>query len=182
MLVIQSQGCPAVPWWDRQCSVLRKVTGKCFRRHRNSGSQQSKLIYKRALAKQRNYYKKAKRDSWLHYINGINSKTSLALVWKKVRKLSGKFVPHPVPNLKIGDQLVTDPDSVADIFGEHFANVSNPSHYPTRLQSIKDAEVLVSMDSGGLEDSVPFPCVSCIVHYLLQNVLLLAKMTSFMIY
>ena len=117
----------------------------------------------------------------MHYINGINSKTSLALVWKKVRKLGGKFVPHPVPNLKIGDQLVTDPDSVADIFGEHFANVSNPSHYPTRLQSIKDAEVLVSMDSGGLEDSVPFPCVSCIVHYLLQNLLLLAKMTSFMI-
>ena len=95
--------CPAVPWCDRQCSVLRKVTRKCFRRYRNSGSQQSKLIYKRALAKQRNYYKKAKRDSWLHYINGINSKTSLALVWKKVQKLSGKFVPHPVPNLKIGD-------------------------------------------------------------------------------
>ena len=40
---------------------------------------------------------------------------------------------------------------MADIFVEHFANVCNPSHYPTRLQSIKDAEVLVSMDSGGLE-------------------------------
>ena len=88
----------------------------------------------------------------MHYINGVNSEASLALVWKKVQKLSGKFVRHPVPNLKIGDQLVTDPDSVADIFGEHFANVSDPSHYPTRLQSIKDAEVLVSMESGGLED------------------------------
>ena len=66
---------PTVPWWDKKCGILRKVTRKCYRRYKTSASPQAKVIYKRALAKQRRYYKKAKRESWLHYINGINSKT-----------------------------------------------------------------------------------------------------------
>ena len=48
---------PAVPWWNRTC-VLQKVTRKCYK---SSTCPQAKLIYKCALAKQRHYYKKAKR-------------------------------------------------------------------------------------------------------------------------
>ena len=57
---------PAVPWWNKTCGVLRKVTRKCYRRYKSSASPQAKLIYKRALAKQQRYYKKAKRESWLY--------------------------------------------------------------------------------------------------------------------
>ena len=32
------------------------------------------------------YYKKAKMESWLYYIHGINSKTPLSVVWRKGRK------------------------------------------------------------------------------------------------
>ena len=120
---------PAVPWWNKTCGVLRKVTRKCYRRYKSSASPQAKLIYKRALAKQRRYYKKAKRESWLYYINGINSKTPLSVVWRKVRKLSGKFIPSPLPTLKINDTLVTEPSEVAENLGRHFSDISSPHNY-----------------------------------------------------
>ena len=59
---------PAVPWWDKTFGVLRKVTRKCYRSYKSSASPQAKLVYKRDLAKQRRYYKKAKREFWLYYI------------------------------------------------------------------------------------------------------------------
>ena len=52
---------PAVPWWDKTCTILRKVARKCYRRYKNSGSQTLKIIHQRALAKKRRYYRKAKR-------------------------------------------------------------------------------------------------------------------------
>ena len=35
---------PAVPWWDKKCNVLRKITRTSYRRYKNSGSQASKII------------------------------------------------------------------------------------------------------------------------------------------
>ena len=41
---------PPVPWWDKNCSVLRKVTRKYYKRYKNSGSPHCQIIYKSALA------------------------------------------------------------------------------------------------------------------------------------
>ena len=137
---------PAVPWWDKHCSVLRKVTRKCYRRYKSSASTQSKIIYKRALAKQRKYYKKAKRDSWLYYINGINSKTPMRFVWKKIRKLSGKFVPSPLPTLKINNTIITNPSDVAEHLGKHFSDISSSKNYSSTLQKkIKDPKIVLDL-------------------------------------
>ena len=124
---------PAVPWWNKTCSVMRKVTRKCYRRFKNSGSPVCKIAYQRAQAKQRRYFKQVKRDSWLHYINGINSKVPVGTVWKKIRKLSGKFVPSPLPSLKINGILISDPEEVAEKLGKHFADVSSPNNYSSKF-------------------------------------------------
>ena len=142
---------PTVPWWDKTCGILRKVTRKCYRRYKTSASPQAKIIYKRALAKQRRYYKKAKKESWLHYINGINSKTPSKVVWQKIRKLSGKFVPAPLPTLKIDDTLITEPSEVANKLGKHFSEISSSNNYPTDFQRIRDAQITLNFDSGKFE-------------------------------
>ena len=134
---------PAVPWWNKTCNILRKVTRKCYRRYKTNASSQSKLIYKRALAKQRRYYKKAKKESWLCYINGINSKTPSREVWRKIRKLSGKFVPSPLPTLKINDTLLTEPTEVANKLGEHFSEISSPRHFQG-YHRLSDADSLLN--------------------------------------
>ena len=142
---------PAVPWWNKTCGVLRKVTRKCYRRYKNSGSTQSKIIYKRALAKQRKYFKKSKRESWLYYINGINSKTHLSVVWRKVRKLSGKFVPSPSPVLKINESLITEPCEVAENLGKHFSKISSSENYSPEFQRIRNTRISLDLSTNGRE-------------------------------
>ena len=43
---------PAVPWWNKTCSTMRKITRKCFRRYKSSGSPIAKVTYLRNQAKQ----------------------------------------------------------------------------------------------------------------------------------
>ena len=138
---------PAVPWWNKTCSTLRKVTRKCYRRYKNSGSSQSKIIYQRAQAKQRKYFKTVKRESWLFYINGINSKVAASTVWKKIRKLSGKFVPSPLPSLKINGKVITDADQVAENLGEHFSQISSSRNYSPEFQKIRNAQITLDLGS-----------------------------------
>ena len=142
---------PAVPWWDKTCTVLRKVARKCYRRYKNSGSQTSKITYQRALAKKRRYFRKAKRESWMYYINGITSKTPSRLVWRKIRKLSGKFVPSPPPILKINDSLITDPGEVANALGKHFSEISSPSNYSEEFQRIRDSQININFSADSSE-------------------------------
>ena len=142
---------PAVPWWNKTCAALRRITRKCFRRYKTSGSPQAKIAYLRNQAKQRRYFKKAKRDSWIYYINGISSKVEAKTVWRKIKKLSGKFVPSPLPTLKINDTTITKPDEVAAKLGEHFSNISDPSHYSPEFQRIRDSRIVVDFTSNNRE-------------------------------
>ena len=142
---------PTVPWWNKTCGILRRITRKTYRKHKSNGSPQSTIIYKRSLAKQRRYFKRVKRESWLHYINGINSKTPSRVVWQKIRKLSGKFVPSPLPTLKINGSPITEPIEVANKLGEHFSKISSSSNYPPDFQRIKDAQITLNFKSGKFE-------------------------------
>ena len=142
---------PTVPWWNKTCGNLRKITRKCYRKYKTSGSSQAKTIYQRALAKQRKYFKKVKRDSWIYYINGINSKTPSRKVWQKIRKLSGKFTPTPLPNLKINDSLITDPKEVSERLGEHFSNISSTNNYSHHFKKIREAQIAIEFSKDNNE-------------------------------
>lgn len=72
-----------------------------YRKYQTSGAPLNKVIYQYTLAKQRKYYKKAKRELWLHYIDEIHSQTPMRMVWENGRKLSGKFTPFPLLTLKV---------------------------------------------------------------------------------
>ena len=136
---------PAVPWWNKTCYTLRKITRKCFRRYEVSGSSIAKVTYLRNQAKQRKYFKKAKRQSWIYFINGISSKTPERKVWNRIRKLCGKHVPNPMPTLKIGDSIITEPEQVAEKLGEHFAAVSDPSQYSPQFQNIRNSKIHIEV-------------------------------------
>ena len=142
---------PVVPWWNRTCGILRRITRKTYRKYKTNGSSQSKVIYQRAMAKQRRYFKKVKKESWLYYINGINSKTPSRAVWRKIRKLTGKFVPSPIPKLRINDNLISDPDKVANELGKHFSGVSSPKNYSPHFQKIRNTQVALDFSSKDSE-------------------------------
>ena len=78
--------------------------------------------------------KKAKRKSWQDYISKINSSTPVASVWSKIRKLTGKFIPKPLPALLIDNALNSNSIEVAEVLSEHFSKVSSSSNYSETFQ------------------------------------------------
>ena len=95
------------------------------------------------MAKPRRYFRKAKRNSWRYYINGISSKTPSRVVWRRVRKLAGKFIPTKTSSLKVGDILVTNPADVAECLGLLFRGFE--------FQRIRDTWVALDLSGGDHE-------------------------------
>ena len=61
-------------------------------------------------------------------------------VWKKIRKLSGKFIPSPQPTLKINDTIISEPSEVAEKLGKHFSGISSPRNYSPEFQKIRQSQ------------------------------------------
>ena len=127
------------------------MTRKFYRQYKNSGSSEARSLYQRAVAKQRNYYKQAKRESWIAYINGISSQTAVREIWKKIRKLRGKYVLTPLPSLKDGNRMITDSGEVANKLGEHFSNISKSKGCQLNNKTVKNFNITVNLNSGRFE-------------------------------
>ena len=53
---------PAVPWWDKKCGTLRKITRRCYKKYKSSSTPTYKVIYEQAMAKQVRCFWKAKQN------------------------------------------------------------------------------------------------------------------------
>ena len=113
-----------VPWWSNECQVAHRTMRAAFTRYRRRKCDFYLIEYRKSRAYFRLTVKKARKGSWSNFISSINSKTPLSVVWKKVRKIAGKYTPSQPPVLKINGVNVADPQVVADSFADHFANVS----------------------------------------------------------
>ena len=134
---------PLVPWWNNACSISRKITRSCYKRYRRYPCLVNKIIYKRALAKQKKIFKEARRESFLRFISELKYDSPLTLVWNRISKLLGKFVPSPSPILKINGILVSDAKQVAEAFGSHFASISSARHYSSAFSNIRSSTTIV---------------------------------------
>ena len=73
------------------------------------------------------------------------------LYGKKIRKLRGKFIPNPLPSLKINNNLITDPLEVSEKLGEHFSNVSSAENYSSKFKRIYNAQVSIKFGENNKE-------------------------------
>ena len=142
---------PAVPWWNDACALSRKITRTCYKRYRRYPCLVNKIIYRRALAKQKRTFKQARRESFIKYISELKYDSPLSLVWNRIRKLQGKFAPSPLPVLKVEGVLVSDAGEVAEAFGRHFANISSALHYSPAFQNIRNSTTVVPPVSLNME-------------------------------
>ena len=85
------------------------------------------IAFKKLRAKFRYTIKKARRNSWISYLSSITWKTSISEVWKKVKKIAGKYVPTPPPIIKVNNTLTSETQDVSNLFVDHFAEVSSKS-------------------------------------------------------
>ena len=116
-----------VPWWNKECSQAHRTMRAATTRYRRRRCPYYLIQYRKARAQFRFKIKKARKNSWTIFISKINSKTPLSLVWKKVRKIAGKFTLPKPPVLKVNGIIVAEPQEVANILATHFAKVSSKS-------------------------------------------------------
>ena len=130
---------PPVPWWNSDCRRARVEKLRAERAlRRNPDNQGNKIAYKRCKAIFRRTANVARRDSWKIYISSINSESSMQKVWKRVKKMQGKYSTPRLPLLKTstGD-LVQEPQVTSNMFARAFSSVSSTNNYSDTFKSHK---------------------------------------------
>ena len=115
---------PCVPWWTEECKNVRRAVRSTYKTMKRNPNPTTIRIYRRRLALKVRTYRRAKVNSWKQYVSELNQRTPISQVWEKIRKINGKYIPKPRPNLRIGQDLKTSPEEVANVFAEHYASIS----------------------------------------------------------
>uniref|UniRef100_A0A6A7FMS9 Pol-like protein n=1 Tax=Hirondellea gigas TaxID=1518452 RepID=A0A6A7FMS9_9CRUS len=112
-------------WWTKACHDATRAKKKAFNRYkRHLGDIDLWIDYKKARAVQRKIIVEARAESWNKYVESINSRTTSADVWRKVKSINGSTAFSHVA-LKINDKVVVDNAEIADIFAVQFSRASN---------------------------------------------------------
>ena len=147
-----------VPWWTDELKVLHRATRTALTRCRRRRTAENVVEYKQCRAKFRRAIKFARQYSWAKFVSSVNSKTPQSRVWKKIRKIVGKYAPSSPPVLKINGAYITNAEAVSNIFAEHFADVSKKSeHSPHYHYRIRDESKILDFTSNREESyNLPF--------------------------
>ena len=132
-----STGKYPVPWWNRECSRTTKNRKSCLRRYRRTRVIEDKIALNRATAIARKTQRTARRDSWKIYVSSINKKTPILKIFKKVRKISGKYNGQKATALEDNGLWISDQQEVSNIMGEHFAEISSPRFYTDEFNNLR---------------------------------------------
>ena len=149
-----------VPWWNDACRVAFRARLRAERALRRRYSLMNLITFQRLRAICRVIFRRAKRESWQAFLSSINSRTSLHKIWKRVRKISGKFSPSPSLLLRTPDgSFISDPFAVATVVAEAFAGVSHPDNYNLvfrRFRHPAEIRPMVFRDGGSYSYNAPF--------------------------
>ena len=119
---------------------------------------QERIELKRASAKARLIFKRARKQSWLDFISGINNESTVVEVWRRINLLNHTYKPASVASLKVGNRIIDDEKEIADAIAQQFASVSSLTSCNEDFLSYK-AENEVELDFSTdetLEYNLPF--------------------------
>ena len=122
----------AMPWWSeavRHAIAKRKRAFRYYLRHR---TDQALINRNRERANARLIIRKAKRDSWQHYLSQFTSSTPLREIWNLIRRLTGKKASTSIPVLRTPGRNapVSEPLEVVNTIAQTIANNSSDNNYP----------------------------------------------------
>ena len=127
-----------VPWWTPELKRILADKKAAYRRLRRTHLLTDKIEFNRLRAYSRYKIKEAKTNSWNNYIDSINQKTSIGILWKKMAKIKGKFTPTKQPILEENGTLITNPKEVSNKLGEHLSNISSSRNYTLPFSNYKN--------------------------------------------
>ena len=130
---------PPVPWWNDNCTKARRNRIRAERAFNRNPTIENRIARNRTRAFAQYTLNSSRKQSFQLYVQSINQRSSLHEVWKKVRKIEGKFSPSPSPVLRDSDGVIhSSPKECANIFAKHYSNVSSSDNYTLKFQRYKE--------------------------------------------
>ena len=151
---------PNVPWWTNKCKIERTNVRSAFKTMKRNPNLITAQTYRRRLAIKVRTYRQAKTTSWREYVSQLKPKTPTSQIWKKIRKIEGRYIPKPNPILRVGRDIKTSQEEVANIFVEYYASISRfgqrqqvPQH-KNQTQLNEDIDINLDFRMRELEESL----------------------------
>ncbi|GFR15018.1 putative RNA-directed DNA polymerase from transposon BS [Trichonephila clavata] len=98
------------------------------------------IALNKARARARKIHRQRKRESWIKYVSNITCSTSSKEVWKKIRKLSGKYSVSPVSMLVCNGVSINTIPEIANTLAKTFTKMSSCDNYTPTFQALKRRE------------------------------------------
>ena len=128
---------PCLPWWNEDCRKERLKVRYAFRIMKRKPNRVTIGTYKRRrLALKTRTFRQAKRTYWRNYISGLTAKTPTSKLWKKIGKISGKYLPRPLPVLNQGNNTIASQREVVEIFAANYATISTARNHQEIRQNV----------------------------------------------
>jgi len=113
-----------VPWWNRELEAASREKKIATRRYYQTKLDQDKITFMIARSKMRHLVKTSQKNSWKQYVSTLTDTTPINKVWKRVKKINGKYTGMKRPILKEGNVLITGAREVANKLGDYISNIS----------------------------------------------------------
>ena len=127
-----------VPWWGPDIKSILSQKKQAYRRYCRTKLVVDKIEFNRLRALSRYKIKQARKNSWRKYVNSLNKDTPMKSVWKKFRKIDGKYTNAQQPILEENNTIITDPKIVADKIAQSIASISQANKYSPEFLRYKN--------------------------------------------
>ena len=152
------------PFWNKECSEAKKNKKRATKNLRKLNSVINQNYYKECKKKFRNIVMESKQLYWEKLCEGINYKTKISEIWKKVKYLKGLSSKSKVIITKPNGDLEED-NNIANNFALTFSQISREIQQgkdTTNLRNLtvnsfldnyKTSSIYLSLNDLILEDS-----------------------------
>ena len=131
-----------VPWWTKECGDAIRARKRAFKKFDRSSTTENLIAFRKARAFARRTIKEAKAVSWRNYVGSLNRFTPTNQVWARIKRVSGRFSPSPLPALRVSNRDIIHPFNVAEEIARSLSERcrvgSNPCQ-ATRRQAGREA-------------------------------------------
>ena len=103
---------------------LTQEINTALRWYRRTKSLYDKVEPIRTTAFARCINRTARREYWNSFVASITKDTPMSIIWKRVRKINGKYAPTPSPSLLVNGVFHQEPEVVSNFMAEHVAATS----------------------------------------------------------
>ncbi|KAI8116080.1 putative RNA-directed DNA polymerase from transposon X-element [Lucilia cuprina] len=128
-----------VPWWNDALADLRHLKMKAWQKFKSAPHQENLIAYKKQNAIFRRELRKAKILSFKRFTEDIHRDTPISTVWDKINRITRKSSTTIIKTINTQHDSISDPNKIANHFGEEWAKYSSDENFPPLFNSAKNS-------------------------------------------